>query len=94
MVYSSITDAPALLWIKYVYDQKHLKRLEPFEAATTLGVDIAANSYNASQFQKMKEANIKWVDQIRVGKLQKDEVALPVKNRRVPLYCCENRDCV
>jgi hypothetical protein len=75
--YLSVADSPASLWVKDIKgESKLLRRLEPNEAATTLGVDIAADGNNESQFNKMKAASIKWADQIRTGRLKRSEVHL------------------
>lgn len=75
--YVSVADSPASLWVKDTKgESKLLRRLEPNEAATTLGVDIAADGNNESQFNKMKAASIKWADQIRTGRLKWSEVHL------------------
>jgi hypothetical protein len=51
--YLSVVDSPASLWVKDITgERKLLKLLEPHEAATTLGVDIAADGNNMSQLRK------------------------------------------
>jgi hypothetical protein len=91
--YVPIRDSPATLSVRDINgDRKILKRLEPFEGATTLGVDIAADGNNLSQYRKMKEASIIWADQIRTGKLKRHEVHLALhstlwKTLSYPLPC-------
>ncbi len=75
--YISTAENPASLKVKDIQGNiKQLKRLEAHEAATTLGVDITADGNSDSQYKKMKEASIKWADQIRTGKLKRHEVRL------------------
>jgi hypothetical protein len=91
--YLPVADCPASLWVKDISgERKLLKRLEPHEAANTLGVDIAADGNNMSQFKKMKEASLKWADQIRTGRLKHAEVHLALhstlwKTLSYPLSC-------
>jgi hypothetical protein len=91
--YVPIRDSPATLSVRDINgDRKILKQLEPFEGATTLGVDIAADGNNLSQYRKMKEASIIWADQIRTGKLKRHEVHLALhstlwKTLSYPLPC-------
>jgi len=91
--YVSTAESPATLWVKDIHgDRKPLKRLETHEGATTLGVDIAADGNSVKQFQKMKEASIKWADQIRTDRLKRSEVHLALhstlwKTLTYPLPC-------
>jgi hypothetical protein len=91
--YLSVADSPASLWVKDIKgERKLLKRLGTNEAATTLGVDIAADGNNESQFNRMKELSIKWADQIRTGRLKRSEVYLALhstlwKTLSYPLPC-------
>ncbi len=75
--YLSVQDNPISIWVTDIHgNRKELKRLEIYEATTTLGVDITADGNNESQFKKMKEASIKWADQVRTGRLKRSEVSL------------------
>jgi hypothetical protein len=50
---------------------KELKRIEPHQAMTTLGVDIAPDGNLVQQAEKMKRNAILWADQMRSGKLSR-----------------------
>jgi hypothetical protein len=59
-----------------------------------LGVDIAADGNNDSQFQKMKAASAKWADQLRTGRLRRSEVWLALlstlwRSLYYPLPCTD-----
>jgi hypothetical protein len=72
--YKSNRDAPGNLTVRDISGTtKVLKRLEPSEAATTLGVDIALDGNWSQQIKKMRAQSELWADQIRTGKLRRDE---------------------
>jgi hypothetical protein len=59
---------------------KTLARHEHYQAATTLGVDIAPDGNWSQQQKKMIIQANTWADQIRMGKLQRDEVWLALNS--------------
>jgi hypothetical protein len=53
--------------------RKAVRRIETTQAKETLGVWIAPDGNNNTQFQKMKAKSQEWADNMRTGVIRKDE---------------------
>ena len=68
--YASKADTPAELTMRNKDGARtQLTRLEPDQANRTLGVRLAPNGNEESQFQYMRKVAKEWKDQIRTGHL-------------------------
>lgn len=68
--YTFIAQCPRQLYVNDIHGCRQLlQRLEPYQAETTLGVDLAPNGDTTQQ--KMRNQAIKWADAMRTGKLSR-----------------------
>ena len=73
--YRSNQECPAQLSIRNHHGQRiTLPRLEPHEARTTLGVNLAPDGNHDSQAHRMRRQAEEWADHVRTGYLQRHEV--------------------
>lgn len=62
------------LYINDIHGNRQLlRRLEPHQAETTLGVDLAPNGDTSQQAEKMRLQAIKWADAMRTGKISRND---------------------
>jgi len=68
--YKSTAECPGSLFANDLYgNRKELLRIEPFQAQTTLGVDLAPDGNTIQQAKSMRAAAVKWADAMRTGKI-------------------------
>jgi hypothetical protein len=60
--------------------RKVIKRLEPHQAYETLGVFLAPDGNLEEQFQKMLAAANKWAENLRTGKISRNEAWLALQS--------------
>jgi hypothetical protein len=74
MVLKPISDCPGNIFINDINgNRKVLRRCEVDDAQETLGVYLAPDGNTRQQQQKLQEAAIKWADNMRTGKIPKDD---------------------
>lgn len=79
--YKSIAECPGSIYVNDIHgNRKELKRLEPHQAETTLGVDLALDGNTGQQARKMKDTAIKWADAMRTGKISRDKAWLAISS--------------
>jgi hypothetical protein len=79
--YAGIQDSPGELMVKDIANtRKVIKRLEPHQAYETLGVFLAPDGNLEEQFQKMLTAANKWAENLRTGKISRNEAWLALKS--------------
>jgi hypothetical protein len=79
--YKSIADCPGSIYVNNIHgERKELHHLEPSQAATTLGVDLALDSNTFQQACKMKELSQQWADKMQTGRISRDEVRLAISS--------------
>jgi Reverse transcriptase (RNA-dependent DNA polymerase) len=61
-------------------DRKCLRRVEPHQAETTLGVDLAPDGSTQQQAKKMIDIAIKWADAMRSGRISRSEAWLAINS--------------
>lgn len=79
--YAGIQDSPGELQVKDNSNvRKTIKRLEPHQAYETLGVYLSPDGNLSAQFEKMLGAVTTWVDNLRTGRLSKEESWLALQS--------------
>jgi hypothetical protein len=77
--YKSIADSPGRSFVNDINGiRKELQRLEPSQAETTLGVDLALDGNTLQQARKMIDTAQKWADNMRTGRISRDEAWLAI----------------
>jgi len=79
--YAGIQDSPGELQVNNISKvRKTIKRLEPHQAYETLGVYLSPVGNLSAQFEKMLGAVTTWVDNLRTGRLSKEESWLALQS--------------
>jgi hypothetical protein len=60
--------------------RKAVRRIQPDQAEETLGVWISPNGNTRTQYDKMLEKALLWVEQMRTGKIKKQETWLALQS--------------
>jgi hypothetical protein len=75
--YHSCATSPASFEVRDITGiLRPVKRYEVWEAQETLGVYLAPDGNTAAQFDKMLDKAVKWADNMRTGRISKNEVWL------------------
>jgi hypothetical protein len=81
-------DTPAMLYMNDINEvRKAVRRIETNHAEETLGVWIAPDGNNNTQFQKMKAKSQEWADNMRTGVIRKDETWLALQSTIWCTFC-------